>query len=637
MYAYRSFNFMAKVGDFYFGFLRSERTAMVMWTNQTNPDPNRYVGDIVVPASVTYNDTTYTVIEIDSKTFRGCTNLTSVTIPNTVTCIDGAFEKCTKLKSVNIPPDITFIGDLTFSECSSLKSIIIPEKVTYIGQKAFYMCDSLVITMLPSTPPDIRRYGYPYSWMIPLTIPIYIPCGLMEAYMASDWAHYNLQDMPNSFNVNIVSSDSLIGEVTSEWVSNSACNPILSMTATPMWGSRFVQWNDGNTMNPRVVNLTCDTSFIAIFAKNPIIHFSYDTTMGRVVGDTTFAYEASGNITFEAVPNYGYHFVRWSDGNTTNPRTIFLSHDITLTAEFAIDKSGTCGKNDQLSWVFEDKTKTLRINGSGELTENYTYGIEAPTQMLNLIIGNEVTAIGDSAFYAMTTMRHLSIGSNIASIGNYAFAECKNYDDITCYATTVPTINATTFANIGNKYYIYLYVPEDCQRAYKRDTYWSSFDIKPIVEATGVETDDIKVTPTDSSAVVSWPSITGAAIYELVIKDKNGNIVCTLIFNAQGMLVQISFNAPARRNASQQAQANGFSFVVTGLDEGTTYDLVITAKDIDNNTIEEKTISFTTTEDNQGIENVLYNSSAKKIVDNNNIYILMPNGKKYSIIGEIVK
>lgn len=640
MYAYGGYNFMEKVGDFYYGFLRSARTAMVTWPYQTNPDPNRYVGDIVIPATVTYNDTTYTVDEISSYAFRGCTNLTSVTIPNTVEYISGAFENCTNLKSVNLPPNITKIGYHTFSECSSLESIIIPQNVRFIGQKAFYGCINLEIIMLPETPPTLINDGssYPSSYAIPLTVPIHIPCGSMEAYLASDWANHNLQDMSNSYNVNIVSSDSLIGEVTSEWINNSACNPILSIEATPMWGNHFVQWNDGNTNNPRTVNLTSDTSFIAIFAKNPIIHFSCDTTMGKVVGDTTFAYEASGNITFEAVPNYGYHFVRWSDGNTTNPRTIYLTQDITLTAVFAIDKSGKCGKNDQLSWVYDEKTKTLRIDGSGELTENHTYGIEAPTQMQNLIISNDVTAISDSAFYAMTTIRHLSIGSGITYIGNYAFADCKNFDDITCYATTVPTITASTFANVGNKYYIYLFVPEDCQRAYKRDTYWCGFDIKPIVEATTVETNEIKVTPTDSSAVVAWPSITGAATYELVIKDKNGNIVCTLIFNAQGMLMQISFNSPARRNVSQQTQTNGFSFVVTGLEEGTTYDLVITAKDINNNTIEEKTISFTTTGDDQGIENILLNSSsAKKIIDNNNIYILMPNGTKYSIIGNLIK
>lgn len=638
LYAYGSYNFIAKVGDFYYGFLRSEKTARVMWKNQTNPDPKRYVGDIVVPASVTYNDTTYTVAEIGDA-FRGCTNLTSVTIPNSVTYISGyAFEKCKMLKSVTLPPNIKLINTFTFSECSSLESIVIPENVIAIGQQAFYKCDSLKeIIMLPSVPPVINQYGISYYFTIPLTVNIHVPCGSMEAYMATDWGHYNLLDIPNSFKVNIVSSDSLIGKVSSEWVSNSACNPILSMIATPMWGSHFVQWNDGDTTNPRTINLTCDTSFTAIFAKNPTVHFLYDTTMGKVVGDTTLAYEASGNIIFEAVPNYGYHFVRWSDGNTTNPRTIFLSKDTTLAVDFAVDISGTCGKGNQLSWAYDDKTKTLLIDGSGELNENYTFGIEAPTQMQNLIIGSDVTIIGDSAFYAMTTIRHLSIGDNMASIGNYAFAECKNYDDITCYATTVPTINATTFANIGNKYYIYLYVPEDCQRAYKRDTYWSEFDIKPIVEATTVETNDVKVTPTDSSAVVAWPSITGAATYELVIKDQYGNVVCTLIFNAQGMLVLISFNAPSRSNAPQQAQADGFSFIVTGLEAGTTYDLVITAKDINDNTIEEEIISFTTTGDNQSIENVLNDSSAKKIVNNNNIYVLLPDGKKYSIIGERVE
>ena len=83
--------------------------------------------------------------------------------------------------------------------------------------------------MLPETPPTIDRYGYPYDWMIPLTIPIRVPCGSKEAYLASDWANYNIQDMPNSFDVNIVSSESLIGEVISEWINNSECNPILSI------------------------------------------------------------------------------------------------------------------------------------------------------------------------------------------------------------------------------------------------------------------------------------------------------------------------------------------------------------------------------------------------------------------------
>ena len=600
--------------------------------------PTTYAGNYSIPDGIH---------SISGGAFGNCTNLSSVSIPNSVIAIgEGAFYNCTSLTTITFPEGVTSIEPKTFYKCNSLTSTNMSDSITSIGEYAFKDCKGLSSITIPENCTDIGKEAF-YNCKNLTSI----------VWNARNCNAYNLGSQVTSFSfgnaveiipanlcqgMNLLTSITIPGRVVSlgDKVFNncSSLEKIILLPNTPP--------TIGNDIVDPVLPIYIPCGTLGNYQTTNWANYNIQYQSNEFNLEATSEDSVKGYVTIEnntcissatAVPNYGYYFVRWSDGNTDNPRTLVLSKNTSIVAEFAIDKSGTCGKNDQLSWFFEDKTKTLRINGSGELTENYTYGIEAPTQMLNLIIGNEVTAIGDSAFYAMTTMRHLSIGSNIASIGNYAFAECKNYDDITCYATTVPTINATTFANIGNKYYIYLYVPEECQRAYKRDTYWSSFDIKPIVEATGVETDDIKVTPTDSSAVVSWPSITGAATYELVIKDKNGNIVCTLIFNAQGMLVQISFNAPARRNASQQAQANGFSFVVTGLDEGTTYDLVITAKDVDNNTIEEKTISFTTTGDDQGIENLLNNSSAKKIIDNKNIYILMPNGNKYSIIGESVK
>lgn len=588
-----------KVGGIYYSLNISTQTAAVTYRGSL-PTGANYSGDIVIPSTITYNDTIYNVTSIGSSAFKYCENLKSVVIPNSVTTIeDEAFFECKYLKSVTIPNSVITIKKRAFYYCVfALTSVTIPNSVTSIGEEAFYGCQSLVsviigngvtnigkkafncgvrevrlyATIPPTIANDLANMNAGNPTTFPSSVSIYIPCGTLETYMASNWQCYqNIQYNPsvfNIFNVDIISSDSLMGSVSSELEYDGNCNTLLNLAA---------------------------------------------------------------------IPNEGYKFVQWSDGNIETTRTIVLNTDISLVAEFDIAKSGTCGKNGQLSWIYDDKTKTLTISGSGELTENCFFGLEAPKQMQTLIIGDGVTIIGDSVFYAMTTIRHLSIGSGITYIGNYAFADCKNFDDITCYATTVPTITANTFANVGNKYYIYLYVPEDCQRAYKRDTYWCGFDIKQIVEATTVETNDINVTPTDSSAVVAWPSITGAATYELVIKDKNGNIVCTLIFNAHGMLMQISFNSPARRNVSQQTQTNGFSFVVTGLEEGTTYDLVITAKDINNNTIEEKTISFTTTGGDQGIENLLNNSSAKKIIENNNAYILMPNGQKYSVIGNQIK
>ena len=65
------------------------------------------------------------VTSIGNYAFRGCANLTSVTIGNSVTSIgDCTFECCTSLTSITIPDSVTSIGDSAFYNCSSLTSVI---------------------------------------------------------------------------------------------------------------------------------------------------------------------------------------------------------------------------------------------------------------------------------------------------------------------------------------------------------------------------------------------------------------------------------------------------------------------------------------------------------------------------------
>ena len=79
---------------------------------------NKYSGDIVIPESITYNNSKYSVTSIGNNAFWGCSGLTSVTIPNSVTSIgDKAFYYCRGLTSVTIPNSVTSIGKSTFSFC----------------------------------------------------------------------------------------------------------------------------------------------------------------------------------------------------------------------------------------------------------------------------------------------------------------------------------------------------------------------------------------------------------------------------------------------------------------------------------------------------------------------------------------
>lgn len=96
-------------------------------------EDNTASGAVTIPNTV--NGTSVTMIA--AKAFRGNNNLSSVTIPNTVTSIgDEAFEdaSCT---SVTIGNSVTYIGDEAFNRCTSLSSITIPDSVTRIGRDAF--------------------------------------------------------------------------------------------------------------------------------------------------------------------------------------------------------------------------------------------------------------------------------------------------------------------------------------------------------------------------------------------------------------------------------------------------------------------------------------------------------------------
>ena len=93
------------------------------------------ITDITIPNSVT---------TIGDMAFIGCTSLTSVTIPNSVTSIgDSAFENCSSLTSIDIPNSVTSISDYAFTMCTGLTSIDIPSGVTTIGYFVFSNCTSL--------------------------------------------------------------------------------------------------------------------------------------------------------------------------------------------------------------------------------------------------------------------------------------------------------------------------------------------------------------------------------------------------------------------------------------------------------------------------------------------------------------
>ena len=156
---------------------------------------NGSASDLVIPESIDG----IKVKEIGSYTFRYCTGLTSITLPNSLTYIGSdAFSGCTGLTSINvdinnsaysseygvlfnknkteiitfpagkngtytIPDSVTSIGERAFEFCSGLTSITIPDSVTSIGYYAFHQCTGLTSIIIPDSVTYIGNYALDQS------------------------------------------------------------------------------------------------------------------------------------------------------------------------------------------------------------------------------------------------------------------------------------------------------------------------------------------------------------------------------------------------------------------------------------------------------------------------------------------
>ena len=480
-----------------------------------------------------------------------------------------------------------------------------------------------------------------YYWSASLDDNDYPNIAREVVFYADDWyrsrskRYCGLSIRPVCQSASIPSSDKQLVTITFYTSGCKNANVIIcnagqqvNVSAIPDEHRHFVRWSDGNTDNPRLVSVTQDTVLTAEFADDPILTVvSSDYSRGSVYGSGQF--KPNTSIEISAYSKVGYHFTQWSDGSTDNPRTIVLTCDTTFTAEFAQTFSGQCGEN--LYWKYEGHT--LTISGTGNM---YDYNENDMPWLLFrdttdvVILERGITHIGNNAFNGFVKLNKMELPNTLSSIGGNAFAGCRKLYDIYSYAVAPPVAENTSFAN----YNVYLHVPCDNLRDYQMDAVFGSFKYIQCIGAENTTTDGtVTVTPSDNEAVFVWRADESAASYNLEIR-KDGEVFCTLIFNANGQLTSIAF-APARNGQTHSAAeqtAAGFRFTVTGLSESTRYTFGMTVKDAANATLQTYTGEFNTTGVATSVDNAATETTAQKVIRDGQVFILRGD-KTYTPMG----
>ena len=490
-----------KVNGIYYNLNTTDKTAEVT--------SGSYSGDVNIPETITYNDKTYSVTSIGENAFRGCSELSSVIIPNSVTTIDQtAFFKCSGLTSVTIPNSVTSIGydafygcsgltSLTFnaenctemihpfSNCTNLTSLTIGDKVTIIPDYAFSGCSGL--SSLTFNAEKCTEIKFPFK-----------DCKKLTSLTIGD----KVTIIPDNafFRCYGLTSVTIPNSVTS--IGSSAfyeCTGLTSVTignsVTTIDKNAFVGCTGLTSVTiPNSVTTIGQTAFFKCSGLTSVTIPNSVTTIGLSAfvscsGLTSVIFNAEKCTDMNNAFGYCTNLTSLTIGDkvTIIPRSAFEGCSGLTSLTFNAEKCT------EMNNAFRDRTNLTSLTIGDKVTIIPRSAFAGCSGLTSVTIPNSVTSIDYSAFSDCSGLTSVTIGNSVTSIGSYAFNSCSKLTELVSLAVEPPSCGYKVFEEV-DKTACRLTVPDESINRYKDADQWKDF--MDISGTSGV--DDVSVDTPDA-------------------------------------------------------------------------------------------------------------------------------------------
>ena len=357
----------------------------------------KYKGEMPENTAIILNEGTKI---INGYVFRDCMNLTSITIPNSVTEIGiSTFENCTNLEYMTMPNSVTSIGSSAFYGCSSLTSINIPGGVTRIWSDAFEGCSSLTSINISDGVTEIDSDAFKgCSSLTSITIPDSVTSIGYDAFRCCS----------SLKNINIPNSVTSIGDSAFYGCSSlTSINIPDGVTSIGNWTFEDCSSLTSITIPDSVTSIDNDafrgcTSLTSITIPNSVTS----------IGDGAF--RCCSSLTSINIP----------DGVTSIGSSAFEGCS-SLTSINIPDGVTSIGSN-----AFEGCSSLTSINIPDGVTSIGNGTFDHCSSLTSINIPDIVKSIGDGAFRCCSSLTSINIPDGITSIGDDAFRFCSSLTSI---------------------------------------------------------------------------------------------------------------------------------------------------------------------------------------------------------------